>query len=466
MHGGDPKGGGEVMAVRKKRGPKHRGVVLIKPDLERRIGWRARYRDPDTGRLLKVSLDPSLTTDEGRLAWAVRKSKELVVRRVQLDGGATAVTRNALTDAVDGYYKAVEAELRSTTLALYRAATGLFLQWARARNIGHTTDLKATRLPDLRDFLLAQRKRSYRRVGPGRKSGRGEGTSKLSPQTINWQLRAIKKLLNHLRVRGLVLLSSDQIRDALKPVPALREAPAFLRPVDIAKLLEAALRHDADVYAMTRDEAAGVRPKGTTLKYAPVTPYLATVLLTGMRAGEASALRWGAVDLDAPNAEGGAVGEIRLKASETKTKIARTIGLSPSPSLHALLAALKERAKHGESYVFGGRTPFPKTLAEAARRRLVVEYKAPEFSWQLLRSTAATISCNAPGIFGDAAAFTSSKRLGHSVAVAEKHYADQFAVSRHARTLEQAMGIEEIMARVVSGVAPASAPVKLVLVGK
>jgi len=93
-----------------------------------------------------------------------------------------------------------------------------------------------------------------------------------------------------------------------------------------------------------------------------------------------------------------------------------------------------------------------RTLAESSRRRLISEYGAPEhFTWQLLRSTCATYQCNAPSLFGAAAAFASAKRLGHAVAISEKLYASLFSVSRDARCLETAMGIESEMARIVEG---------------
>jgi integrase len=437
-------------ARKKRKGARHRGVVLLKPEPAKRMGWRARYRDADTGKLVKVSLPlESATTEETRAAWAVRKSKELVVRKAQLDGGASPISRNALTDAVDGYYKAAENELRPTTVKLYKAATALFLQWARARNILNAHDLKGARLAGFRDFVVAQRKKSYERAASGRKAARKEGRQKLSPQTVNWQLRAVKKVLNHLRQRGMVPLTSDQIRDALQPMKVPREAPEFLEPAELRRLLEAVLRHDSDCYSVTREEHIGERPKGSTLKYDPIAPFVATTLLTGMRVGEVLALKWSSVDLTARDADGDVVGQIELSASETKTAYARKISLDVSPSVKALLAALKLCARRGAIYVFGGTEPLAKTLVEAARLRLGETYGAPEFSWQLLRSTCATFQCNAPGLFGDAAAFRSAKRLGHAVAVSEKHYADQYSVSRDARTLEAAMQIEALMQQVV-----------------
>lgn len=70
------------------------------------------------------------------------------------------------------------------------------------------------------------------------------------------------------------------------------------------------------------------------------------------------------------------------------------------------------------------------------------------FSWKLLHSTCATFGSNAAGVFGAAAAHASAKRCGHAVQVADRVYTGQVKVSRKATTLEQAMGIEAVMAKV------------------
>ena len=69
-------------------------------------------------------------------------------------------------------------------------------------------------------------------------------------------------------------------------------------------------------------------------------------------------------------------------------------------------------------------------------------YGAPTFDWQLLRSTCGTYLTNAPGIFNAATVFMSAKQLGHSVAVAERHYLGVHrGIPREAHTLEAAMGL-------------------------
>ena len=86
--------------------------------------------------------------------------------------------------------------------------------------------------------------------------------------------------------------------------------------------------------------------------------------------------------------------------------------------------------------------------------RLRDDYGAPpKFSLQVLRSTCGTFLTNAPGIFGAASAYRSARQLGHSVAIAEKHYLGLVrGISPTAGTLEAAMGIEDLLEKVAERV--------------
>lgn len=87
-------------------------------------------------------------------------------------------------------------------------------------------------------------------------------------------------------------------------------------------------------------------------------------------------------------------------------------------------------------------------------KRLRASYGAPSsFEWQALRRTCGTFLTNAPGIFGAASAYRSARQLGHSVAVAERHYLGlERGIPREARTLEQAMQIEAEVQQILDAV--------------
>jgi hypothetical protein len=114
-----------------------------------------------------------------------------------------------------------------------------------------------------------------------------------------------------------------------------------------------------------------------------------------------------------------------------------------------MLAAMHLKSG-GKGSVFG----LTREEAKASLRRLVAEYGAPHGStWQAFRRTCGCYLTNAPGIFGAASAYRSAKQLGHSVAVAERHYVDVVrGIPRDARTVEAAMQIGAEVARVVESV--------------
>ncbi len=432
--------------TRKRRGPKHPGVVLIRPDADARTWWRARYVDPDSGKTKKVTLDASLTTAELRADWAVRKSKALARRRLELEEGAPRATGTALTAAVSRYYED-HPQLRERTTKAYKAATLKLEAWCAAASVASADDLTGPKLVAFRAALVKEPKRAH--VVGGKRGERVETPASRSPHTVNRELRSIGTVLSYVRRLGLLpRLSSDELRDALRKLSVSTEQTEYLRPKDLQRLFEAALRHDATTFTATRAEHAGRRPRGSTLRYRPIAPFVAVVLLTGMRFGEAADLEWGQVDVDALDNDGKPVGEIYL-TSATKTRQARTVGLEVSPALRKLLAAMKLKSG-GEGRVFAS----SQQELRAAERRLKAEYGAPEsFGWQMLRRTCGTYLVNSGGIFGASSAYRSAKQLGHSVEVAERHYVGVVrGIPRDVRNLEAAMQIETQLQSVIDAV--------------
>lgn len=427
----------------RRRGPKHKGVVLLKPDPVRRIGWRARYIDPDTERSTKETLDVALRTAELRAEWAVRKAKALATRRLELDRGAPRTTGTGVGDALDRYFKD-HGRLRPGTLGIYQRAADKLAAWAAKTGVKSADDLRGPHLVAFRASLVREPLNAP--VKGGKRGKREAAEQTRAPTTVNAELRAIGTVLGYLRRLGLLpKISADDLSDGLAKLASNVERLDYRKPAELRALLEASLRHDAATFKETREEHAGKREPGTSLRHTPIAPFVAAAILTGMRSGELIDLDWKQVDLEALDHDGRPVGEIYVTAA-SKTHRARTVGLEVSPALRKLLAALKLKTG-GKGSVFG----ITRGEAKAAERRLRVEFGAPDgCNWQALRRTCGTFLTNAPGIFGAASAYRSAKQLGHSVAVAEKHYVDVArGIQRDARDLESAMQIKDELRRII-----------------
>lgn len=379
-----------------------------------------------------------LADEEACRVWIADKRADVQKQAQDLAAGKAVVTKTTVADAVTKFVDAKAAELKPGTLTVYAEVTTPFTAWAAKEGLRHVEQLTGPKLFDFRNWLVKQPARQQVKahgLGKG-KAATAPGSRKRSPETINKKLRAMRTVAGFWRRLGLCPeLTTDVIRDSLGFVKVKRKAPKYLRTNQIRGLLEAVKRHDAQL-----DDGKGHHRL-------PVGDFLIGALLSGMRFSELANLKWAAVDLDAQ--------EIRLSENDTKTGHARTVTLQETPALHAMLAHRKLQAD-GNPYVFGitetdakGRkrhSPMRRDVAESARKRLVNEYDAPAFQWHLLRKTTGTYGTCAPSIYGAASAFLSAKRLGHSVAIAEKHYAGALSnIPATATTLEDAMGCADLV---------------------
>ena len=403
-----PQTGSQKGSQRRRPSPGRKGVTLISPTTNRPL-WRARYRDPETGKLRHLTPDPQvMRTKEGRDLWAERFAETLGRRRGELQSGAPRRVGKPLKDAVDGYFKEHEPRLSPRTVAVYREASDAFSEWAVKQGIDDTADIQPEHLYQWRSHLAGVRKRAPAKGG---KAGqRRKLAERRAPGTTNRLLRAMATVLQVWRKAGLLpQLHSDDIKDRLEQLPVHRDVIDFLTADQCQQLLRACLGHD----------------KANVRKSRPIAPFTIALLLGGFRLGEALGLTWDQVHLDQ--------GLIRLPPASTKTRIGRRVRLTESPALAELLEALKA-ASDGDESVFGQ----TESGVQLARARLIKKYGAPQFTWEQLRRTCATFSWNMPGSIPHKAA----KRAGHSVTMAEGRYADLVEVPRDARTLEAAMGIE------------------------
>jgi integrase len=413
-----------------------------------RVQWRGRFRDPDSGKLTDVALDPLvLRSAEARREWAIKKARSLATRKMEIASGAPRATAKTIEDAIADYNERSKRTLRERTRRTYGQGIERFRRWAAKAGIVRVSELGVPQLAAFKDHLISLPHQRQKRGG--RRGERESIPQYRGPNAVNAEMRPVKTLLTAWRRSGLLpLLTSDAIADVLLPLPTTRERVVFLLAAQIHKLLNACLMHDSATYAETRVEHAGFGKQGTTPRYDAIAPFAAFVLLSGCRCSEALTLSWDAVDLGAIGDDGQAVGEIHLRAVDVKTATSRSIDLSVSPGLRELLEAMRRHASG--PYVFGGDRPLPYSAVESARKRLQKAYDAPVFTWQDLRRTAASHLTNAPGIFGSASLYRSAAQLGHSAEVAQRRYLGVVkGIPREARTLEAAMGCHLLVRDIV-----------------
>lgn len=417
-------GATKKVGQRRTRSP-HPGVVLLKPQGDR-AAWRARYEDPDTGKLTFTRIDPmAIRTAEARRTWAIAVSKRIARRGMELEAGAPKTTGTALADAITRYYED-HPRLRALTLKTYQKGTTKFLVWAKSVGLRSADDLTLAGLMAFRAAVSKAPKRLA--VVDGPKGAKQAGAEPRKAAAVNVDIRSVKVVLGYLRKLGLLpKITRDDITDGLKALSVEHERGDFLRAPALRALLEAALEHDAQTFALTRADKAAGRVASAVRRFPPMAPIVAAAMLTGMRAGELVSLEWSQVDLSAR--------EIHLSAA-TKTKRARSIDLEVCPGLAAMLERMRPQRAQGS--VFG----LTADAMKAGAKRLANYGEPKGWTWQTLRRTCGTFLTCAPGIFGAASAYRSARQLGHSVAIAERHYVGVVKVPKEATTLEEAMGVE------------------------
>jgi integrase len=426
-------------ATSAKRGRKpHPGVRIL--ELATRSGRRihqARFTSPETGKLVCQSLDAlGLTTAEARRAWAIQKSKGIQQRRFELRDDVGAFEDARIKDAIDRYLATCRASLRERTVRAYSDSLHHFTSWTERMGITRTSQITRRVLARFREYLMSLP--NGRAVRGGKRGARASTGIPRSPRTINRDQDALRTAMNYLaRCDLLPSLNRHRINDVLRDVEQPQPAPKFL---------SFASAHDGAVFKMTRLERNGRLVPGRMPRHLAIAPITLLLMFAGMRRGEALALRWEDVDLDARDEHGNISGELRIQAASTKTKSGRMVDLSVSPVLRRLLLELRARSS-GEGLVFEG---LSEDILVTTQRRLIRAYGAPKFCWQELRSTCATVLTNAPAIFGSAAVFRSARQLGHGVQVAERHYLKVLrGIPATARSVEAAMQVEELAERVV-----------------
>lgn len=384
-----------------RRSRRHRGVRLLTLADGRNV---ARWRDPVTGAQRQEGLDRlGLTTERARTEWAVRKVAELEKARFAASLALVDAEPVTIAEAIASFDRA--KPVAAATRSARKRPLEAFRDFCARAGLRRTDELTIRRLLPLRDEIA------------------NDSTRKES--TRNQWLGVLGAFLRFINERDLVpLLPLEKVRLLVRPIDQPREAIRFLRPAELRAVIAAAVASDE----------LGIRQRR------PVAGFVLALFLTGCRYAELAGLRWNEVDF--------AADEIRLPAGRTKTRTERAIAFGPTPALRALLQAMHKRGAAPDSLVFDPlwhEGVWKDHLARLERESGVT------FTAHTLRRTAGTYLACAPGVFGGASVWLAAKRLGHSVAIAEKHYAGALSgLPADARTLEAAAGVEDLAERIVA----------------
>lgn len=390
-----------VMAKKQKADRRHRGVRLLTLPDGRNV---ARWVDPISRRDVQQSMDLlGLTSVRTRVIWAIEKAAAIKSLKAQLAIAGPVQMRMPVVAAVRDYLARFD---RPNTVASQKLPLDEFAAFAAARGVSTMQDMVSP--------LLAQYGDHVRRPA-----------SPLAPGSKNLRLIVASGLLRWAKRNGwLPRVTVDEIAAALAKVKAEPKTIEVLRPAQVAQLLRAAIAHDDDGHER-------------------MAPFILLGLATGCRFLELCNLTWSEVDTTE--------GTIALSAERTKTRRGRVVTMAESPVALELLKALRMTAAKGQERVFPKMT---RGGAWNARRRLIASYGAPEWTPHGLRRTCGSVLACSSIYASGAGPFLASKRLGHSLRIAEQSYLGALRDLPHdAATIEAVLGVEDLASIIVRRVA-------------
>lgn len=326
----------------------------------------------------------------------------------------------------DEFDKEMETRASSRkTCISYNQAWKFFKRWFE--RCGPTVPLGLNK-DHLRDFVRFLRQhRITRRLAPASLPAQPRP---LSPHSIAGHARHLRAILNFGRKSlGCIRLDAESVSAGLVTGKLPRLMPVALRPEQLRSILRAAAAHD--------------KSSGELM-----FPFLAFLMISGARRGEALALRF------EPSTTGAAESWLDLDRGMVviwgnKTARQRVLPLTTRPQLGRVLKALLDNRNQATEYVFAGGALPPgnagdmlgtafKTALEDIKKSSGVRFRLNDF-----RSTCATAIANSNVLGGNL--YTLAGELGPAVEVLQKHYASHVAITPEiaaAKTVEAALGIE------------------------
>ncbi|MCD4656752.1 MAG: tyrosine-type recombinase/integrase [Planctomycetes bacterium] len=271
----------------------------------------------------------------------------------------------------------------------------------------------------------------------------GKAKNGISTFSKNKLIVNVKTFINSFRYADeVVFYDIDKITHVLKKFPVQENFQFYFKTDELQKILEKAVEHDCVKCKVTRDfNAKGKKFEDELpLKNIPILPHLLLVLFTGMRRSDALNLKWSDVNL--VNAS--------IKYQAIKNKKICTIPFNDfdhpvSPTMINILK-IWDNLRNGDNFVL----PHPKSLEPAPIKTPLEEFRekisVPELGFQNLRKTFESYAVTL-GVPPAKAAFW----VGHSTATAEKHYTAYAFGNLTGKSIEEAMGLKQIMTKIYNG---------------
>lgn len=325
--------------------------------------------------------------------------------------------------------------ISSKTAGLLENAIRTFVTWLEGRSLGDlkTGELDGNTLTRFFDFVATQKT----------KLGNKSVTRRAS--TVNQYRRNVRAALRWInRARPPRFPDFESFSEAFKPTRGDADPPQAFSPKQLKLFLKTALERENPErkVKVVRFKRGGVKERfEQTAKASAATPVsrlFVMLALTGARVGEVLNLKWQDIDLER--------GRIVIRAQKTgMTRIVPLTGAPEGEVAPALADLLRRwRLEAGDrAYVLPHaelpRPAFPKSGWEMTARAVKGDRIGPQALRQNFTSYAASIGIPAA---------VSAMWQGHASAVAEKYYRAQVLDRSPGNTMEDAMGLRELLALV------------------
>ena len=322
--------------------------------------------------------------------------------------------------------------ISAKTSELLEKSVGMFKDWLTAKGWAElkTGELDGNMLTKFFDHVATT------------KTKLGNKAVRRRASTVNQYRRNIRTALRWInRARPPRFPDFEGFAHAFKMTRSDADPPRAFTPKQLQAFLKLALeREDPErkvviVRFKPRGEKERFEQNATAFAATPVSRLFLMLALTGVRVGEALALKWDDVDLER--------GRLTIRAQKTgKTRILPLMGAPEGDVSHGLVALLRRwRLEAGKREYVLPHVDLPRPAFPKSGWHMVAkELKGPRIGPQALRQNFTSYAASI-GIPAAVAAMWQ----GHAADVAEKHYRAQVLDRNPGKTIEEAMGLDTDM---------------------